>query len=43
MFKGKLPIKPQFFYSHDYVIKKNFVITTEMKKVMMILSGITFS
>ena len=38
MFKGKLPIKPQFFYSHDYVIKKKyFVIKTEMKKGMMIL------
>ncbi len=37
MFKGKLPIQPQFFYSHHDVIKKKyFVIKTEMRKVMMI-------
>ena len=42
MFKGKLPIQPQFFYSHNDVIKKNFVIKTEMKKVMMILTASLF-
>ena len=37
MFKGKLPIQPQFFYSHNDVIKKIFRNQNRNEKVMMIL------